>query len=258
MLGRFALHHHSPLVESPLNCSHIQLRMLAQTNLQLYRQLMRAGYDERSLAQVRSAYQLAQELFAGCFRPSEKPFVSHLIGAASAVAHWGEPVEMVIAGLLHSAYLYGDFGDGTRGMTETKRAIVRKRVGSAAEAIIARYSVADRSLQQVDRAVQVLLLADRCDEMLDAGVLFAPGKTGDPGRDQWPAQAAELVGAEAATMIEQLIHEVDQTTIPPSLQSESQSFVSRQRGVPELYFWNRLTYSRFKKWTRKTLRKEAA
>ena len=87
--------------------------MHAQTNLQLYPQLIEAGWSEHDLARARAAHDLSCELFAGCYRPSNKAFIAHLVGTASALAAWGEPPDTVLAGLLHSSYLYGDFGDGT-------------------------------------------------------------------------------------------------------------------------------------------------
>ena len=58
------------------------------------------------------------------------------MGTASALFLWNEPIEMVTAGLLHSAYLYGTFGDGTRGITEGKRRTVRNRIDPESEALI--------------------------------------------------------------------------------------------------------------------------
>ena len=72
--------------------------MVPQTNLQLYRVLLDRGFEEPSLGQVRAAYELARRLFAGCYRPSHKPFVCHLVGTAGALAIWGQPADVVTAG----------------------------------------------------------------------------------------------------------------------------------------------------------------
>src|SRR5262249_32631574 len=78
-----------------------RLLMLPQTNLQLYRLMMEGGADEKSLAQVRAAYDLARRFFAGYHRPSHKPFLCHLVGTAGALTQWRQASHVVVAGLLH-------------------------------------------------------------------------------------------------------------------------------------------------------------
>ena len=87
---------------------------MCKTNLQLYGQMLRAGRPEQELRLVRDAYELAVRLFAGHFRGNGKPFLAHLVGVASILAEHGHPIELVTAGLLHSVYSFGEFGDGTR------------------------------------------------------------------------------------------------------------------------------------------------
>ena len=100
---------------------------LAQTNLQLYNQLVARGWSDPELASARRAYELATDLFAGQLRPSGKTFVAHLVGVASALVTSGARAELVVAGLVHAAYTHGDFGDGRWDAAESKRTIVRAR-----------------------------------------------------------------------------------------------------------------------------------
>ncbi|MEM8864816.1 MAG: hypothetical protein AAGF31_04650, partial [Planctomycetota bacterium] len=72
--------------------------MLAQTNLQLYRQLLDAQWPDADLATTRAAYELARQLFVHCHRPSQKPFLCHLVGAASALVAWEKQQPLVWAG----------------------------------------------------------------------------------------------------------------------------------------------------------------
>jgi hypothetical protein len=182
--------------------------MLPQTNLQLYRVMIDAGATNDALAMTRSAYDLARELFVGYYRPSHKPFICHLVGVAGALATWGQAPPVIVAGLLHSAYLFGSFADGTRGITGPRRKIVAGRVGAEAEALVAKYTQYDwtGSLDDCtnavrtgvcEREVMLLKLADLCDECVDAGPHYSPVKPlefGLPHNAEACASAAGLVG----------------------------------------------------------------
>ena len=210
--------------------------MLAQTNLQLYRQLAEAGWSDESLAMIRAAYDLARELFVGCYRPSQKCFSAHLIGVASALGAWGEPREMVVAGMLHSAYLFGEFGDGTRGMTDRKRRLLEQRVGRAAESLVARYTNGDSSMLERgaasgDRELGLLLLADLYDECVDAGPRYAPRKRLPLGLPENTAArpvliqvAGELAGTLAADDFRAVFQQFDSIRPAAALVADDQAF----------------------------------
>jgi (p)ppGpp synthase/HD superfamily hydrolase len=157
----------------------------AQTNLQLYTQLRRAGYTDSQLALVRAGYDLALGLFTASFRGSGKPLLSHLVGTASILASIGQSPAIVTAGLLHAAYALGDFGDGRFGTTDGKRARVRESVGLEVEDLVARYTAFDWNrntipsirqrvgqLTAVERDVLVIRLANELEDHLDYGVLY--------------------------------------------------------------------------------------
>jgi len=55
---------------------------IAQTNLQLYTQLMAAGFSAADLQQVHAAYSFAAKQCAPLFRGSGKPFSCHLVRIA--------------------------------------------------------------------------------------------------------------------------------------------------------------------------------
>src|SRR5438067_10245267 len=107
-------------------------------------------------------------LFAGHFRPNHKPFLAHLVGTASILATHGADSTTVAAGLLHSAYSHGEFGDGSRGMTSAKRRTVRRAVGDPCESLIARYTSFRWQLSEI------AALAAGADQLpaLDRTVLF--------------------------------------------------------------------------------------
>lgn len=108
----------------------------AQTNIQLYNQLLLQGYNKNDLSSVRSAYELSVKIFTGFYRGNGKPFISHLVGTASVIATTGGGLNEIIAGLLHSAYSLGEFGDGSRGANPKKRRMVREVVGEEIEQVI--------------------------------------------------------------------------------------------------------------------------
>jgi hypothetical protein len=157
---------------------------LAQTNLQLYHQLRELRWDESSLAQVQRAHGFAQRLWSSQYRPSGKTFVSHLVGTASALAHAGEEIHIVQAGLLHAAYDSGDFGSGTLGSCEANREILRACVGPEAEQLVLEYSAfawwpdgvsalsaMDNALSRSQRALLAMRIANEWDDWLDGGIL---------------------------------------------------------------------------------------
>lgn len=237
--------------------------MLPQTNLQLYRLLIEQGASEADLVLVRNAYDLARQLFSGCYRPSHKPFVAHLIGVAGALVFWGEPVETVVAGMLHSAYLYGDYGDGKRGAAKTRRRFTRGCVGERAEELIYGYTsakwttpvdqvAAEVTAGNVDRTIVVIKLADLCDDCCDGEAKFAPGKPlefGLPGdrnsRRPVANLLATLVGAPARTHFLQLLAANDVFAPPVELQTSDRSFhvvdrVDERHGSPMIRRFYRL------------------
>ena len=55
-------------------------RDYAQTNLQLYEQMVAAGFQVEDIQIVKQVYVLAQKIFSAKFRGSGRPFLAHLVG----------------------------------------------------------------------------------------------------------------------------------------------------------------------------------
>lgn len=157
----------------------------AQTNLQLFTQLRRDGYSNTELGCIFNAYKLVICLFTGCFRPSGKTFIAHLVGTASILSYLHVPASVVAAGLLHAAYANGDFGDGKTGISDARREQVRRTVGHQVEEYVSRYTalqwneqtipaICDHfgALGQIDRSVLLIRLANELEEYLDLGILY--------------------------------------------------------------------------------------
>jgi (p)ppGpp synthase/HD superfamily hydrolase len=181
------------------------MRDLAQTNLQLYDQLVASGWPEDALANTRRGYELATDLFAGQLRPSGKPFLAHLVGTASALATADARADLVHAGLLHAAYTHGEFGDGRRGASNAKRTAVRTAVGSAVEDLVMEYAalrftpaIVDDWLSRAsvlsssDRDLAVLRLANEIDDHVDLGMRVADRGADRATLDRTFAHLAEL------------------------------------------------------------------
>jgi (p)ppGpp synthase/HD superfamily hydrolase len=157
----------------------------AQTNLQLYNQMRRAGYGERDLEAVHHAYELATRLFTGKYRGSGKPLLSHLVGTASVLCALGAPAKLLVAAVLHAAYIFGEFGDGRPGATEDRRELIRRVVGSETEDLLARYHALEwrpptiealyarvDSMSPDECEVLLVRLANELEDHLDLGVLY--------------------------------------------------------------------------------------
>ena len=156
----------------------------AQTNIQFFNQLRSYEYSLADLSLVRDSYELATELFAGRFRPSGKPFLSHLVGTASILASLKVSPVLVAAGLLHAAYAQGNFGAGHLGMYRAKRRRVRSVVGDEVEKLVVSYGKflwSEKTVPEIykaidrmsnsDRDTLLVRLANELEDHLDLGAL---------------------------------------------------------------------------------------
>ena len=193
----------------------------AQTNLQLYAQLRRAGWPAAEVEAAARAYRLASRLLAGWYRASGKTFVDHFVGTASIVVATGGRPELVRAALLHNAY--GSVLGAQ--VPDRRRREVRAAIGVDAEALVDGYAgfpwdddavvaLATRAgeLTALERDLVVLRLANEIDDRLDLGgphscqPLLDLGPMVDlaRGMDQ-PVLAealARIVDEEAAAVVE--------------------------------------------------------
>jgi (p)ppGpp synthase/HD superfamily hydrolase len=209
----------------------------AQTNIQLFNQLGREGWGDQERRQVHDAYELAMTLFAGHFRPNHKPFLAHLVGTASILAVNGASPTVVTAGLLHSAYSHGEFGDGSRGINDRKRRQVRRAVGSLSEAVITNYTPLKWNLSTLSTMlahasvmspsegdVVFVKLADTLEDHLDMGLQYSPNKNLPGGaelqcawRDALVKLAAALRHYALAADLERVLDPHHQTLVPEFL-----------------------------------------
>jgi hypothetical protein len=213
----------------------LDLSSRAQTNLQLYAELTAGGYPARALELVGGAYDVAMELFSGQFRGDGRPFLAHLVGTAAILARLRAPVDVVLAGLLHSAYELGDFGDGTSGVDGAKRGRLRAIIGPEAERLIAAYAafpwneksiveLTERAAKFDEHEEQLVFvrLANVVDELMDYGVLYCDKSSYLLALlDQTEAHLKRLairIGQPAlAAAVEHLRGDLKAARIPPAL-----------------------------------------
>jgi hypothetical protein len=225
----------------------------AQTNLQLYRQLIEAAWDGESLGMIRRGYELALALFSDAYRSSRRPFVAHLVGTASTLATWGQAPNMVAAGLLHSAYMLGHFGDGKCDVTARRRKVVVAAIGVEAERLVHNYTLTKteaelarwcenfEKLTDSEREMATLQLANLYDDCRDGEPIVAPTKQralGLPwnaeGRQAVQLLALHAIGPIAAEALAERFRELDRFQLPDVLKNAGRHPRRVEAGVAEL------------------------
>jgi hypothetical protein len=165
---------------------------IAQTNLQLYRQLQEAGYSAQDQQQVHAAYLRAALRSAGMLRGSGKAFVAHLAGTASLCAIEGAPAHVLIAAILHTYYRFHSSSDINIAQSAfaCERQDIQTEFGTAAERLSFAYFIAnhvDSALRKAHpmalsedeaRWLYLLELADNIEDALDYG-MCVHGKADD-------------------------------------------------------------------------------
>lgn len=159
----------------------------AQTNVQLFEQMLAAGFSTEDVELTSKAHELAVRLLHGLFRPEGEHFVTHLVGTASILVRYEARLPIVLAGLLHAVYDFGEFGGLRRGFTPRRRKLVRDVVGDETEGIVHRYtcypwtmpvveSLPGRitELSQEERELVLMRLANELEEGADVSLLYCP------------------------------------------------------------------------------------
>lgn len=155
----------------------------AQTNLQIYNQLLSNGYSDRDLQLVRQCYDLATVLFSGLYRPTGKPFLAHLVSTASILVEAEARPAVVGAGLLHAAFTHGDFGIAFP--SRRRRNTVRRSTSTEVEDLVVRYTAlawTDASIAALQndamalaterKDVILIRLANELEDALDLGLMY--------------------------------------------------------------------------------------
>jgi hypothetical protein len=187
------------------------LPYIAQTNLQLYNQLLAEGRSIEEMALAKSAYDLASLIYSAHYQADGKPFICHTVGVASILSQLDLPIEVIAFGLVHNVYGNGDFGDGRQHQsTAARRSRVREAVGADVETLVYRFRhfritghTIDRiedeldSYGDVERHLILTDLADHLEKYADDGVLYF-------GDSAWVTDEVTLYGDRMIVMAERL------------------------------------------------------
>jgi hypothetical protein len=207
----------------------------AQTNLQLYNQLVASSWSAEDLGRVRAAYEFADRMFVGVRRASGKPFIAHLVGTASVVADVDGRPDVVLAALLHSVYT----GGGSEISRKAPgRSTIRRVAGTATEALIYEYATSPwgpdafadananaATFDRTRRDVLLLRLANEVDERADLGTQYGDkGAFLRDGEDALPPMAVladQLQCPKLAATFRRLFDEEHGATVPQVLRSST-------------------------------------
>lgn len=152
----------------------------------LYAQLHHQGFSTEDLLKVQEAYRLAVRLCPGRFRKTERAFICHGVGTASAVARYEPSMPWIIAGLIHYCYDSGLFPDGsTGGRSAAHRRWILEQVDPETESILYRLQDFDfdsgcpehwlrHGCPQEDHDLLAISLMHELDDLADAGLALAP------------------------------------------------------------------------------------
>ncbi|HEY3887267.1 MAG TPA: glycosyltransferase [Caulobacteraceae bacterium] len=155
---------------------------LAQIRFSLREQAIARGYGDEDVRSFEVACDLATLLFDGLYRPDGRPFLSHVIGTASALVRYEAKAQIVQSGLLHAAYSHRPAW-----MTEAElSATLRERFGGDglivaqpnARAFLAQEEADCGVLNMVGAATMALLAANEVDMRL-SGEYRATGRPAD-------------------------------------------------------------------------------
>ena len=144
----------------------------AQTNLELYAQVIAHGSGQSQRRRLAGAYRHAIQQVFPLARGSGKPFIAHLVGTASLVLQSGSSDDWVVAALLHAIYQRRvPYRGGLA--PPSRRAIIIESFGHGVDDLIHRYTafesqdLAVMSADDVRRNADVvtLRLADELEDL---------------------------------------------------------------------------------------------
>ena len=150
----------------------------AQTNLELYEQLLRSNYSKDFVIEVNRAYFFAIKYLHTMFRGSGKPFICHLVGTASLMAFVRVEPKLVLSALLHALYQNRVVIEN-RDLTQ-KRILISNLFGEEIDNLIYEYTnFEEKNLLEItendltDKANSVALhLADHLEDLIGYSIFL--------------------------------------------------------------------------------------
>ncbi len=157
----------------------------AQTNIELYEQMLELGFSNEAISRVNDAYLFSMDKVYALYRGSGKPFICHLVGTASLLVSAKQSLELILGALMHALYQnrvpFENFLE-----IEKRRVIVSEKFGPKVESLIFDYTnfentnLTDVQLDNpnLKRDIVVLHLADHVEDLLGYSI-FLHGNVDD-------------------------------------------------------------------------------
>ena len=153
---------------------NIQATRPAQTNLQLYMQMIEKGYSEAEVGAVNTAYLFSINKVHLMYRGSGKPFICHLVGTASLMVNNKQPIEVVLAALMHALYQNRVPFEGYKDI-QKRREIIKSKFGTECDRLIYEYTEFEMTgikdinphSTEVDNQVLLMRIADELEDLVD-------------------------------------------------------------------------------------------
>src|SRR5262245_61549332 len=169
-------------------------------------QALEQGFEEESLVQLRAAHDVAEQMADGLYRAQGVPLLCHLIRTASIVLAERQQLPVVLASLLHAAYLLQEFeGAGRRAPS---RAVLQQAIGDYAESLVSDYrrfpwfsqACLENHLRGLDgyeereRNLLLIRLANELEDHLDRAMAYTPAERAGRHAAAYGPQTVELAG----------------------------------------------------------------
>jgi GNAT superfamily N-acetyltransferase len=167
-------------------------------------QALEQGLAEEWLVRLRAAHDVAEQMADGLYRAQGVPLLCHLVRTASIVLAERRPPPVVLASLLHAAYLLQEFeGAGRRAPS---RAILHQTIGDYAESLVSDYRCfpwfsqarLEDHLRDLDgyeereRDLLLIRLANELEDHLDRAMAYTPPERAGRHAAAYGPQTVEL------------------------------------------------------------------
>ena len=169
-------------------------------------QALEQGLEEESLVRLRAAHDVAEQMANGLYRAQGVPLLCHLVRTASIVLAERQPLPVVLASLLHAAYLLQEFeGAGWRAPSRTA---LQQAIGADAASLVSDYcrfpwfsqACLENHLRGLDgyaeheRNLLLMRLANELEDHLDRAIAYTPAERAGRHAAAYGPQTIELAG----------------------------------------------------------------
>ncbi|MFM9914097.1 MAG: glycosyltransferase [Methylophilaceae bacterium] len=223
-----------PLRLSCINSPNLNAPMrrdqLLQTRSDLLDKAAEHGYAREEIKLLSNAYRLAQALTDGGYRPCGRPFINHLVDAASVLMHYGFKIEIVLAAMLHSLYSHGS--NHHNGVSAAVKAVADMLGGkdSAVESRVRAYTLhgedfsawlsqTPRTLSVFDAEVIILAIVNQIEMRLSGEIAYSGRGDDLPAAfEQLAMHVCKVLGVSGLS--ETLINSKNISAVAPELQTK--------------------------------------